>query len=227
MDKVAIIVAAGSGTRMGGDLPKQFLLLRNRPMLWYSITAFLDAFAGISIILVLPGAYLDRGRQLAQSTTSPHQIRVVEGGATRFASVKNGLEITPAHSMVFVHDGVRCLVTPGLIHKCYDAAIANGNAIPAVPVSDTLRMETDSGNEPLDRLKVRIIQTPQTFLSRKLKKAYQQEYSDAFTDDASVLESMGEKIHLVEGEVTNIKITRKIDLIVAEQILSDREKGDL
>ncbi len=225
MDKYAIIVAGGSGSRMGANVPKQFLLLHNKPVLWYSITAFLNAYKDIRIILVLPEQYFENGKDIIRSTSAPDRIEIVAGGTTRFQSVQNGLTKVPMNCVVFVHDGVRCMVTSQLILRCYETTLAKGNAIPAIPAVDTIRIETTNGSELLDRTKVKIIQTPQTFLSDTLIRAYRQDYSDLFTDDASVVESLGEKIYLVEGDTANIKITNKIDLLIAEQILSNQKNS--
>lgn len=222
MDKYAIIVAGGSGSRMGTNVPKQFLMLRNKPVLWYSIQAFLTAFSDINIILVLPEVYVTGCKDLVQSTSSPGSIVIVAGGATRFNSVQNGLLKVKNKSVVFIHDGVRCLLTPDLIKRCYETALIKGNAIPAISAIDTIRIETKNGSDMIDRRKVKIIQTPQTFMSDILLKSYQQNFKDSFTDDASVVESIGESINLVEGEISNIKITSKIDLLIAEQILINR-----
>jgi 2-C-methyl-D-erythritol 4-phosphate cytidylyltransferase len=222
MKKYAVIVAGGSGHRMGTAVPKQFLELQGRPVLWYTLTAFLDAFPDMEIILVLPQAHLQTGLDIIQTTPSPNRIWITEGGETRFHSVKNGLSHIQQHSIVFVHDGVRCLLTPELIRRCYDAALEKGNAIPAIPAVDTIRVETVSGNELVDRQKIRIIQTPQTFYSDIIKAAFEQDYEEFFTDEANVVERLGVKIHLVEGEPTNIKITRPIDILIAEKILEER-----
>ncbi len=222
MDKHAIIVAGGSGSRMGTDVPKQFLLLLNKPVLWYSINAFLTAFKDIRITLVLPEPYLKHGEDLKQSTSSPDSIEIVVGGSSRFQSVQNGLARVPMNNIVFVHDGVRCMLTPDLIQRCYETTLTKGNAIPAIPAVDTIRIETVNGSELLDRTKVKIIQTPQTFISDTLIRAYRQDYLDSFTDDASVVERLGEKIYLVDGDITNIKITHKTDLLIAEQLFINR-----
>lgn len=223
MDKYAIIVAGGSGSRMGPSVPKQFLSLQGKPLLWYPIKAFLDAFSDIKIILVLPEQYISSEQAFVKTLPCAEQITITAGGTTRFQSVKNGLDHVPDNALIFVHDGVRCLLTVSLIHRCYEAALVNENAIPAVAAVDSLRVKTSSGSQVMDRATVMIVQTPQTFLSSKLKQAYCQEYQAAFTDDASVMEHAGESIHLVEGEDTNIKITRRLDLLVAEQILKERE----
>jgi len=225
MKKYAVIVAGGSGLRMGTTVPKQFLELQGKPVLWYTITAFLEAYPDLEIILVLPQAHLQTGLHIIQTTKDPSRVWITEGGETRFHSVKKGLDHVQLHSMVFVHDGVRCLLTSDLIRRCYNHAIDKGNAIPAISAVDTIRIETVKGNELIDREKIRIIQTPQTFFSDIIKAAFEQDYEESFTDEASVVERLGVKIHLVEGEATNIKITRPIDIMIAEKILEEREVG--
>lgn len=159
MDKYAIIVAGGSGTRLGSSIPKQFLLLRDKPVLWYTMAAFVNAFNDITLILVLPEQHQEKGHSLIGSFIN-HKILVTTGGTTRYQSVENGLKLVPENALVFIHDGVRCLLTSALINRCYNAAILNGNAVPAIPAVDTIRIETSSGSEMIDRTKVRIIQTP-------------------------------------------------------------------
>ena len=225
MKKYAVIVAGGSGMRMGTMVPKQFLPLQGKPVLWYTLTAFLNAFADLEIILVLPEAHLETGREILRSTHDPDRIWMAPGGETRFHSVRNGLSHIHQHSIVFVHDGVRCLLTPDLIRRCYHMAQEMGNAIPAITAVDSIRIETFDGNEFVDRNKIRIIQTPQTFYSDIVKAAFEQEYEESFTDEASVVERLGVKIHLIEGEPTNIKITHPIDVLIAEKILEEREMG--
>jgi 2-C-methyl-D-erythritol 4-phosphate cytidylyltransferase len=221
MKKYAVIVAAGSGLRMGSSVPKQFLLLHGKPVLWYTITAFLRTFDDIEVILVLPEKYIETGREISKTIVAPDRVRVVKGGETRFHSVKNGLAEINQPSIVFVHDGVRCLVTSDLIQRCYDVALEKGNAVPAVSSVDSLRVEKKDGNEIVDRDKIKIIQTPQTFRSDILKAAFQQQYQEIFTDEASVVENTGVKINLVEGDETNIKFTRPLDMIIAEKFLQD------
>jgi 2-C-methyl-D-erythritol 4-phosphate cytidylyltransferase len=223
MEKYAVIVAGGSGLRMGTTIPKQFLPLRGKPVLWHTLTAFLNSFTDMQIVLVLPEEHTDTGLDIIRSTYDPDRIWVTTGGETRFHSVKNGLDHIRKQAVVFVHDGVRCLVTPELIRSCYHAAIENGNAVPAISAVDTIRIETVNGNETIDRARVRIIQTPQTFYSDLIKAAFEQDYSEAFTDEAGVVERLGVKINLIEGEATNIKITRPVDLVIAEKIIEERE----
>jgi 2-C-methyl-D-erythritol 4-phosphate cytidylyltransferase len=223
LKKYAIIVAAGSGTRMNNSVPKQFLLLNDKTVLCHSLNAFLEAYDDLEIILVLAKDFFEKGNVIVQSTISPQRIKIVEGGETRFHSVKNGLENVINDSIVFVHDGVRCLVTKALIHNCYEVALEKGNAIPSVGAVDSIRIETGNDNKIVDRNTVRIIQTPQTFLSNGLKKAFEQDYKESFTDEASVAEQSGIKINLIEGETTNVKITQPLDLIIAEKILQERK----
>ncbi|MBC7902565.1 MAG: 2-C-methyl-D-erythritol 4-phosphate cytidylyltransferase [Gemmatimonadaceae bacterium] len=222
MEKYAVIVAGGSGLRMGTSVPKQFLVIRGKPVLWYTLTAFLQAFDDINIILVLPADHIETGRSIIRSTSHPDRIWMTVGGDTRFESVQNGLSHISKHSIIFIHDGVRCLATPELIRRCYAEAIDKGNAIPAVSAVDTIRLMTLNGSEQIDRNRVRIIQTPQTFFSDLIKAAFAQDYNESFTDEASVVERLGVKINVIEGEDTNIKITKPMDLLVAEKVLEER-----
>jgi 2-C-methyl-D-erythritol 4-phosphate cytidylyltransferase len=218
MKKYAVIVAAGSGKRMGKDIPKQFLNLGSRPILHYTLEAFFSAYPDINVILVVPPRFKKWGEDISKAFPfSP--ITLVEGGNTRFQSVKNGLKEVKEHSVIFVHDGVRCLVTGQLIHHCYEQAIVKGSAIPAVAVTETVRLLEGEGHRMLDRNQVRMVQTPQTFLSTILLRAFEMEEQEGFTDEASVVEASGEKVYLIEGEYTNVKITRPQDMAIAEEIL--------
>ena len=223
MKKYAIIVAGGSGTRMGGTLPKQFMLLRDKPVLYYTLRIFIEAYDDLQVILVLPVDYTDMGQEIIDAFFDKDRIRITAGGDTRFQSVKNGLALVEEESVVFVHDGVRCLLTKDLIHRCYLQAVETGTAIPAIPSKDSIRLITEEGNTAFDRNKVMLIQTPQTFHSKIIVPAFQIDYKDKFTDEATVAEAYGMKVSLVEGEETNIKITRPVDLLLAEQILAERE----
>lgn len=225
MEKYAVIVAGGAGTRMGGNIPKQFMLVHGKPVIWHTLTAFLDSFPDLNIVLVLPTEHLETGLGIVRDTYDPDRIGITAGGQTRFHSVRNGLSHIQRHSIVFVHDGVRCLITPQLIRRCYEAAVKEGNAIPSIIATDTVRFTTFNGNELVDRNRVRIIQTPQTFYSDIIKAAFEYDYNDSFTDEANVVEQLGVKINLVEGEQSNIKITRPLDLLIAEKILEERAVG--
>jgi 2-C-methyl-D-erythritol 4-phosphate cytidylyltransferase len=222
MKKYAVIVAGGSGTRMGNIVPKQFLLLKGKPLLWYTIDSFLRAFADIEIILVLPKEHFSKGEMIAAQLNAENKIKIVSGGNTRFDSVKAGLTLVNEASVVFVHDGVRCLISVPLIKRCYNQALEKGSAIPAVTATDSIRILKNGFHEVKDRQQVRIIQTPQTFLSNILLPAFEQNFNESFTDEATVVEASGKEIFLTEGEYDNIKITRPIDLLIAEKIIEDR-----
>jgi 2-C-methyl-D-erythritol 4-phosphate cytidylyltransferase len=224
MNKYAIVVAGGSGTRMGGNLPKQFMLLKNKPVLYYTLKVFLEAYDDLQIALVLPVEYINMGQEIIDAYFDKSRIKITDGGDTRFQSVKNGLALIENESIVFVHDGVRCLLSKELIHRCYAQAVETGSAIPAVVSKDSTRLLTEEGNEAFDRSKVMLIQTPQTFHSKILLPAFQIDYKDKFTDEATVVEAYGMKVSIVEGEENNIKITRPLDLLFAEKILEDRSQ---
>jgi len=222
MKKYAVIVAGGTGIRMGADLPKQFLLLKDKPVLYYSIKVFLDAYDDLEVILVLPEEFVAMGKEIVDGYFDAARVHLVIGGETRFHSVKNGLALIQEESVVFVHDAVRCLVTDSLVKNCYELTLQTGNAIPTIPSKDSVRIITEEGNMAIDRNTVMLIQTPQTFHSKILLPAYEISHKEQFTDEATVVEAFGLKISLVEGEETNIKITRPIDMIIADKILSDR-----
>jgi 2-C-methyl-D-erythritol 4-phosphate cytidylyltransferase len=219
MRKYAIIVAGGAGIRMGGTLPKQFILLKGKPVLYYTLKAFLEAYEDMQVVLVLPVDYTDMGQEIIDAFFDKSRIRITAGGDTRFQSVKNGLSLIDEESVIFVHDGVRCLVSKDLIHRCYIQAVETGTAIPSIPSNDSIRLLNEEGNTAYDRNKVMLIQTPQTFHSKILLPAFQIDYKDKFTDEASVAEAFGMKVSLVAGEETNIKITRPMDLLIAESII--------
>lgn len=204
---------------MGGNLPKQFLSLKDKPVLYYSVKSFLEAYDDLQIILVLPAAFTDLGEEIIDAYFDKERIRITSGGDTRFQSVKNGLSLITNESIIFVHDAVRCLASTELIHRCYDVALKTGSAIPVVPAKDSIRLINEDGSEAIDRRKVVRVQTPQTFHSKILLPAFQIDYKDRFTDEATVVEAYGLKVSLTEGEETNIKITTPEDLIIAENIL--------
>lgn len=222
MRKYAVIVAGGMGARMGADKPKQFLLLKDKPILWHTLEQFLKAYTDLQIILVLPEAFLGIGIEILPSLKDRERVQIITGGTTRFDSVKNGLSVIHRNGIVFVHDAVRCLVSVDLIHRCYEQALEKGSAIPAVAATDSIRIVEGYANVVVDRTRVRIIQTPQTFQTELLLPAFQRSYDPSFTDEATVVESTGIPVFLIEGEYSNIKITRPIDLIIAESILNDR-----
>lgn len=220
MKKIAVIVAGGSGQRMGSTIPKQFLLLNGQPLLYHTLQRFLNTWSDISIILVLPAEHIKNGEEIIASLQANERVTITVGGDTRFQSVKNGLSFVTEPAVVFVHDGVRCLVSSKLIIDCYHQTIEKGSAIPAVAATDSIRIIQGDGHQVIDRNLVRIIQTPQTFLSELILPAFDRPYEASFTDEATVVESYGKTVHLIEGEYTNIKITRPADLLIAEQIIA-------
>lgn len=226
MKKIALIVAGGNGSRMNSDTPKQFLLLKNKPVLYYSIKSFLDAFDDLEIILVLPEEHIALGQEIIDGYFDRSKFKITAGGRTRFHSVKNGLSLVHEdEAIIFVHDGVRCLITPALIKNCYEAALKSGTAIPVISCRDSVRMLTSNGNKVVNRNKVKLVQTPQTFHSKILLPAFAIDYKEQFTDEATVAEAYGMKVTLVEGEINNIKITTQEDLLLAEHILNTQLPG--
>jgi len=226
MKKYAIIVAGGMGVRMESTIPKQFMLLKDKPVLYYTINTFLQAFDDIQIILVLPVDFIEMGREIIDGYFDNNRIKITTGGDSRFQSVKNGLQLAEDESIIFVHDGVRCLLTNDLIQRCYIQAAETGSAIPAISSKDSVRIVTKEGNEVIERERVMLLQTPQTFHSKILLPAYNIDFKDKFTDEATVVEAFGLKVFLIPGEENNIKITRPVDLIIAEKILEE-ESGEL
>jgi 2-C-methyl-D-erythritol 4-phosphate cytidylyltransferase len=222
MEKFAVIVAGGKGVRMGSAVPKQFLPLMGHTVLYHAIKAFADAYDDMQLVLVLPEDQLSYAQMVLQSFPDRIDITIVVGGETRYHSVQNGLKMVSENSIVFVHDGVRPLVTPALIRQCYEQAMEKGSAIPAIPVTDSMRILEDDDSRPVDREMLRIIQTPQTFRADVLLPAFQQEYVPAFTDEATVVEANGGTVFLTMGERGNIKVTTPEDMIIAEALLKDR-----
>ena len=219
MKKYAVLVAGGNGSRMNSEIPKQFLLIKNKPVLFYTIKSFVDAFDDIQIILVVPQDFIDSTNEIIKDHFQNHNIQITSGGATRFESVKNGLKFVSLDSIVFVHDAVRCLIGKDLIIRCYEQAKISGTAIPAINSKDSIRIVENELNRSVNRSAVKLIQTPQVFKSDLLLNAFDVEFNEAFTDEASVVEFAGHSVTLVEGDENNIKITYPIDLIVAEKLL--------
>lgn len=219
MERFVIVVAGGSGQRMGTSVPKQFLLLNGRPLLMYTLESFFQAIEEIQILLVLPAAHISHWKQLCSEYefTIPH--RIAEGGERRGDSVKNGLDMISAENgLVAVHDGVRPLVDAELIRRVFSQAERKGNAIPCVPVSDSLRQFADEGSKPVCRADMVAVQTPQCFRLDMLRKAYNQQNFMNFTDDAQLVEAIGERVYLSKGSFENLKVTTAIDLLIAEAI---------
>lgn len=221
-ERYAIIVAGGRGLRMGGELPKQFLPLSGKPVLMRTLELFEGEVN--RIILVLPEDHIPFWQELCERYhfTLPHTVAL--GGETRFHSVRSGLSHLPQEGLVAVHDGVRPLASRALIRRSFEEAERSGAALPACPVTDSLRLRQEEGkSDAVDRSRYVAVQTPQTFDLGQLQQAYEQAYSPLFTDDASVYEaaSLG-SITLIDGEETNIKLTTPRDLLLAELLLREK-----
>jgi len=221
----AIIVAGGSGKRMQSEIPKQFLLINNKPVLMHTIEVFFNFNKKIELVLVLPDSQIDYWASLCKKFyfQIPHAIAI--GGKERFFSVKNGLEkLKNKSGLVAIHDGVRPLVDNELILRGVVAAQKHRAVVPIIPVTSSVRLIDEENNAHFDRSKLRIVQTPQIFDLKIILKAYNQDYSEFFTDDASVVDALGEKIVLFEGNIQNIKITTKFDLDFVKFLLTNRNE---
>lgn len=220
MEKYIIIVAGGKGTRMKSETPKQFIELKGKPVLMHTINAFVNAIPTIKIVLVLAEQLKNEWEMLCNKFGFTVKHQITDGGETRYHSVKNGLALIPDGCIVGVHDAARPLVSTPTILKAYQMADQKGNASPCYPITESIRKIENGNNEAVNRDNYYIIQTPQCFRSEILKKAFKQGYKDSFTDDASVVEAMGERINLVEGNRENIKITTAQDLRIAEALMN-------
>ncbi len=220
MKKHIIIVAGGKGLRMGGEIPKQFLPICGKPVLMRTLEAFHAYDSAIHIVLVLPVSQQAYWKELCAEYhfALPHDV--ADGGETRFHSVMNGLAKIEGEGLVGVHDGVRPFVSQEVIARCYEEAVAKKAVIPVIGVVETVRQLVDGESVTVPRDQYKLVQTPQVFDLALLRKAYHQEYTDMFTDDASVVEALGEKVHLVEGNRENIKLTTPFDLKLAELLCS-------
>jgi len=214
---------------MGAAMPKQFLLLRGHPVLWYTLETFLGAYDDLRIVLVVPGAYREVAKALVGGLAGGERIVLADGGDTRFHSVRNGLECIKGElgdgkeAIIFVHDGVRCLVSAELIRRCYEQAVELGSAVPVVDCRDSVRLVEDGGgSKPIDRSRIKLVQTPQTFKGETLLGAYMIDHQEDFTDEATVVEIAGHQVRLIEGEEMNIKITTPTDMEIAEVLLERR-----
>ncbi|MFN2394531.1 MAG: 2-C-methyl-D-erythritol 4-phosphate cytidylyltransferase [Bacteroidales bacterium] len=217
--KYAIITAGGSGLRMNSSLPKQFLPLHGKPILFHTISVFLRFSPDIHIILVLPEEHRERWKSLCSKHHFHPPITLAHGGPTRFHSVKNGLKYIPEDALVAIHDGVRPLVSLRTIQQCFHIASKFGNAIPAVSINESVRLLEGAFSKVISRDSIRLIQTPQCFLASKIKAAYNVNYDPSFTDDATVLENNGERVYMVEGNKENIKITTPEELVIATSLM--------
>lgn len=217
-----LVVAGGRGTRMGGQRPKQFLELAGRPVLMHTLEAFARWDTTADLVVVLPADQQEAWQQLCEEHAYRRPHRVVAGGETRFHSVQNGLRAVAcaADGLIAVHDGVRPLVAPSVIAECFAAAADGGAAVPVVPMIESVReVSADGRSHPVDRERLRVVQTPQVFRADVLRAAYRQPYNPRFTDDASVVEASGVAVCLVPGNRENVKLTTPMDLVLAERLI--------
>lgn len=223
LKKYAIIVAAGSGRRLESEVPKQFMELAGKPMLLHSLEKFFNYDKELQIYLVLPQSYISFWKELAEKNkvVIPHEI--VAGGAERFHSVKTALDLieTDETGLVAVHDAARPLLSEALIKLTFDVAADYGSALPAIPVKDSLRKLENEQWEAVNRKDYKAVQTPQVFNLKSLKEAYNRPYHDSFTDDASVYESAGNTIQLVDGEEKNFKVTTPEDFVYCRYLIEN------
>lgn len=219
-NKYLILVAGGIGSRIKSDTPKQFIKIHSKPVIVYSLEKFLEFDPEIIIVIVSHKDYIDELKKILNTYLPSKSIVVTEGGETRFHSVKNGLKtLKEMNGLVAVHDAARPMVSLETIKNCFSTAAKQGNAIPVVALNESLRFLENNDNKKVNRANYKIVQTPQCFNTDIIKAAFEQNYSETFTDDASVLENFGYRIFLVDGNPENIKITTNTDLIIATQLL--------
>ncbi len=221
MRTFVIILAGGKGARMESEIPKQFIPIQGKPVIMHTIEKFRSFDPKIEIIVVLPEVHIDLWKEMCNEFKFDIVHSIARGGAERFHSVKNALSLLPDDSLVMIHDGVRPLVSHKSIDRVLQKASEMGNAIPYIDINESIRKVIKGKSQSVKRSDYKIIQTPQAFKTNLIKTAYEQEYKDSFTDDASVLEATGVNINLVLGNNKNIKITRPIDLIITERLLKE------
>lgn len=215
-------MAAGAGNRVDSTVPKQFIEIAGTPLLMHTINRFYNTTPQANFIIVVPEKYIQMWKELCVRHSFSVKHTIAEGGLQRYHSVKNGLALIKNEGLVAIHDGVRPFVSPDVIKKTFDEAEKKGNAIPCIPVSDSLRLVQPQTNKPVDRKQYKIIQTPQCFVCSLIKQAYLQPFQEFFTDDASLVEAMGVSINLVEGNVENFKVTYPSDVLFAESLLKKK-----
>jgi 2-C-methyl-D-erythritol 4-phosphate cytidylyltransferase len=222
MKKYAIIVAGGFGQRMESDIPKQFLELGNKPILMRTIKVFHKYDRDLEIIVVIPPHFSNLWKELCKDYQFTIKHQVVSGGKTRFESVRSGIKKISEEGLVAIHDGVRPLIKLSIIDNAFKMAKKHGSAVPVISLNDSVRIVNGEHSKPVDRKQLRIIQTPQVFKTDLIAMAYEQKYMPDFTDDATVFESMGQHVHLIDGDHENLKITRKTDMEIARALLKAR-----
>lgn len=222
MRKGVIIVAGGKGERMGANLPKQFLLLKEKPILMHTIERFFSFDESMEIVIVLPESMQDYWKEICEKYNFTISHKVTNGGKTRFHSVKNGLALIQNSDVIGIHDGVRPLVSKSTLENCYKTAQQQGSAIPVIPIVESIRKIEGNSSKSCNRADYRTVQTPQVFQEKWLRDSYNVSFEDFFTDDASVVEYAGHSVSLVDGNIENIKITSPIDLVVGEFLIEGK-----
>lgn len=220
--RYAIIVAGGTGTRMNLPVPKQFVLLEGKAVIVHAISPFFDAYPDIEIIIGLPVQHITTWNEIAKEHFAEKKITIIEAGESRFETVKNCLSTIKEEGVVAVHDAARPLVSVKTIIAGFKAAEMYGSAVPAIPLYDSIRQIDSTRSIAVDRAKYCLVQTPQCFKTDVIQKAYKKDYKFTFTDDATVVENSGERIHLVDGHSDNIKITTPRDLVIAEALMKNK-----
>ena len=219
MEKYVLIVAGGNGSRFGDEVPKQFVLIKGKPLLLHTINAFLCVDQSFKLVLVLPENMLEHWKLVSKKYHFTHDHLIVSGGINRKLSVMAGLEHIPDNSMVAIHDGVRPLVSEKLIKTGFKLAQEKGSAIPVIAITDSVREVVGNSSRVVNRENLRQVQTPQFFHSEKIKDAYFKAGDKNYSDDASVYENVCNEVCLFSGERENIKITYPVDLISVEALL--------
>jgi len=219
MEKYVLIIAGGVGRRMNMSIPKQFIPIAGKPVLMHTISIFVEFDPEVNIVLIIPKEHIALWKDLCKEFNFKTDHTIVKGGKERFYSVKNGLKIVPDDSLVLIHDGVRPLVSKETIGRVFDGALQQGNAIPYIDMTQSVRKIVKGKNKAINRNQLKLIQTPQGFHSTLIKQAYAKRYRASFTDDASVLEALGHKINLVKGNHKNLKITNSTDLHLVECLI--------
>ena len=224
MKKAVIIVAAGSGSRMGGEMPKQYLQLLGRPLIVHTLERFKRFDPEMKLVVVLAPTHKELWEQMAASYEIARGVTLAMGGSTRYDSVKSGLKQIDKETLIGIHDAARPLVSQDTLIRCYDAALRTGSGIPVVEMDESVRMlDAKGGSVHMDRSRLKRVQTPQVFRSDRIKQAYQQGYKSAFTDDASVYETVYGAPALVEGNRENIKLTTPADMQLAQLLIDSVE----
>ncbi|QZT35957.1 2-C-methyl-D-erythritol 4-phosphate cytidylyltransferase [Halosquirtibacter xylanolyticus] len=212
MERTVVIVAGGSGTRMGANCPKQFLEVNGKAILEHTMSCFYQFDRNMEMIIVLPKDQIDIWSQYCKENKLEIPHMVIHGGESRFHSVKNGLSMVKKRGVVAIHDGVRPCVSQLTLHRCFDEATTNGAVVPVVALVDSIRQLKGDKSTAVDRSQYALVQTPQTFQWDIISNAYKQNFDPLFTDDASVVEKLGVEMVLVEGNRENIKVTTPADL---------------